>query len=511
MATIESLAGQKGITPNILIKNAGSSIASWIKNDTMDTKRKTLMVLVGKGKNGSDGLVAASQLAKTFKKVTIVMPLKRIEDPYSKALNRTGIEIIKIVNKRDVRKFKLVLNETDILIDAILGTGITRTIGSPLNEIIRLVNTSRSKIFSIDMPSGIDPNSGKKDTYTVKAHTTLMLGYPKLGCVNGMNPVVCGNLEVIDIGLPGDLDKNVDHLWITKTLVKSMLSERDPKGHKGTFGTVGIVAGSLTYVGAGLLTTLGALHSGVGMVTVFTPESQKNVVATNIPEAVFVGLPEEITSMEIDPEKSYKQFEVHSKKNKFTSLVIGPGLSTSKQSQSFIRNILENITDNIPVVVDADALNTIALNKIEFTDLGSKKDITITPHVGEMSRLSGISKDTIESNRIQVATEYARKQGINVVLKGPATVIATHRGEVFISPWINSGLSKAGSGDVLAGLIAGLSAQKGFSSLQACITGVYIHGLSGEYSRKKYGARSMRVLNIVNDLSNAFQNVENMN
>ena len=224
-----------------------------------------------------------------------------------------------------------------------------------------------------------------------------------------------------------------------------------------------------------------------------------------------MGLPEEITSVEIDPEKSYKQFEIHSKKNKFTSLVIGPGLSTSKQTQSFIRNILENITDNIPIVVDADALNTIAMNKIEFTDMGSNKDITITPHVGEMSRLSGISKKTIESNRIQVATEYARKQGINVVLKGPATVIATHRGEVFISPWINSGLSKAGSGDVLAGLIAGLNAQKGFNSLQACITGVYIHGLSGEYSRKKYGARSMRVLNIVNDLSNAFQNVENMN
>jgi NAD(P)H-hydrate epimerase len=509
MASIESLASQNGLTSNILINNAGSSIASWIKNNITDPKRKTLMVLVGKGKNGSDGLVAANQLSKIFKKVTIVMPLNRNEDLYSKGLNRAGIEIIKVVNKKDLGKFKMVLDEIDILLDAILGTGINRPIGSPLNEIIRLINASKSKVFSIDIPSGIDPDTGEKDTYTVKAHTTLMLGYPKLGCVNGLNPVVCGNLEVIDIGLPRDSNKNVDHLWIKNILVKSMLGERDPKGHKGTFGTVAVVAGSPAYVGAGILTTLGALHSGVGMVTVFTPESQKDVIATKIPEAVFVGLIEEITREEIDPVKSYKQFEIHSERNKFTSLVVGPGLSTSKQAQSFIRNILENIHDNIPVVIDADALNTIATNKIEFTDMGSNKDITITPHVGEMSRLSGISKKTIESNRIQVAKEYAHKQGINVVLKGPATVIATQSGEVFISPWINSGLSKAGSGDVLAGLIAGLNAQTGFSSLQACITGVYIHGLSGEYSRRKYGARSMRVLNIVDELSNAFKNVEN--
>ena len=511
MATIESLAEQKGLTSNILIENAGVSIASWIKKNTTDTKTKKLLVLVGKGKNGSDGLVAAKHLSKKFKKVTIVVSLNRNEDLYSKALNRTGIEIIKIVNERDVGKFKLVLDETDILIDAILGTGITRTIGPPLNEIIRLINTSKSKVFSIDIPSGIDPDTGEKDTCSIKAHTTLMLGYPKLGCVNGLNSVVCGDLEVLDIGLPDDLDKNIDHFWVTKLLVKSMLGKRDPKGHKGTFGTAGIVAGSAAYVGAGLLTTLGALHSGVGMVIVFTPESQKNVVATNIPEAVFVGLPEEITNMEIDPEKSYKQFEAHSEKNKFTSLVVGPGLSTSKQARNFITNILEKTSANIPIVVDADALNTIAANKIAFTDMGPDRDITITPHVGEMSRLSGISQKVIESNRIQVATEYARKQGITVVLKGPATVIATHRGEVFISPWINSGLSKAGSGDVLAGLIGGLNAQKGFNSVQACITGVYIHGLSGEYSRRKYGARSMRVLNIVHDLSNAFQNVENMN
>ena len=190
----------------------------------------------------------------------------------------------------------------------------------------------------------------------------------------------------------------------------------------------------------------------------------------------------------------------------FSSILIGPGLSVTKESELLLKDLLPEIPTNLPIILDADALNIISNIGINFKH---NNNIIVTPHIGELEKLTGIKKDHIIENRLSIAKDLAIKEKINVVTKGAPTIIVSSTGEVFISPWINSGLSKAGSGDILSGLIAGLSAQKEISPIDASIIGVFVHGMAGMYTKKRFGERSMRIIDIVKEIPKSFMDIEN--
>lgn len=509
MSIIESFSNDQGISQEILINNVGTQVIKWLKKNITFLNNKKILILIGKGNNGSDGLIIAERLLPIVKNVFVIAPIGRSEDNYTKNFISAGGEVYGIKKNINVKAFEEILNATDIVIDCVFGTGINKTIDHPLDIFFNLVNESKKPVIALDIPSGVNPNTGENDKNSLMVHTTLMLGLPKFGCVNNQNPKIVGNLQVLDIGLSKNPPINIQSHWITQKLVSKMLPKRDPAGYKNVFGNVGIIAGSNQYKGAGILTTLGSLHSGVGICTVITNQSLINNMLNSLPEVIFIELPEDNKTQIIEPSKSLKKLASLFQKNKFSSLVIGPGLSLSKETEIFVNKILGKIPNNIPIIIDADAITIISKIKNKLKDHINTSNIIVTPHIGELQKLTGISKKKIVKNRLQIVQEYAKKEGVNIVSKGAPTIIVSPDGSTFISPWINSGLSKAGSGDILSGLIGGLAAQPDINSINASIIGVFIHGLAAENFRRKKGERSMRITELAKEIALAFKDIEN--
>ena len=350
----------------------------------------------------------------------------------------------------------------------------------------------------------MNPDNGNCDKNSVRAHTTLMLGYPKIGCVLYKNPEILGNLTVLDIGIRNIKKIKSNEFWITKKSIKKILPKRNPVGYKSIFGNVGIIAGSRKYPGAGILSTLASLHSGVGISTLISTKYVIDKCLSKIPEAIYINLPE--TNKNLDVNFSLNKLIPLINNSYFSSILIGPGLSVTKESELLLKDLLPEIPTNLPIILDADALNIISNIGINFKH---NNNIIVTPHIGELEKLTGIKKDHIIENRLSIAKDLAIKEKINVVTIGAPTIIVSSTGEVFISPWINSGLSKAGSGDILSGLIAGLSAKKEISPIDASIIGVFVHGMAGMYTKKRFGERSMRIIDIVKEIPKSFMDIEN--
>lgn len=509
MSKIESFSNDQGISQEILINNVGNQVIKWLKKNITSLNNKKFLILIGKGNNGSDGLTIAKKLLPIVKNVFVAAPIGRSEDNYIKNFISAGGEVYGIKKNINIKAFEEALNTTDIVIDCIFGTGINKSINHPLDIFFNMVNESKKPVIALDIPSGINPNTGENDKNSLKVHTTLMLGFPKFGCVNNQNPKIVGNLQILDIGLSKNSPINIQSHWITQKLVSEMLPKRDPAGYKNIFGNVGIIAGSNQYKGACILTTLGSIYSGVGICTVITNKSLIKNILNSVPEAIFIELPEDDKTQIIDPYKSLKKLVPLFQKNKFSSLVIGPGLSLSKETEIFVNKILEKTPNNIPIIIDADAITIISKIKQKFKDHINTSNIIVTPHIGELQKMTGISKNKIVKNRFEIVKEYAKKERINVVSKGAPTIIASPDGSTFISPWVNSGLSKAGSGDILSGLIGGLAAQPDMNSINASVIGVFIHGLAAENSKKKFGEHSMRLTELTKEIALAFRDIEN--
>lgn len=491
-----------GLPGVVLMENAGARVVEEILASFSAGKPRVL-VLAGGGNNGGDGFVIARRLIDLGVEAGICLladPVRIGGDAkvhYDVYMNR-GMPIF-YLHENSLEKLKASLEWADIIVDAILGTGVNGPVQEPHSQVISLVNQYKGKklIISVDIPSGVSSDTGKVDGVAIKADKTITFVFPKKGFFLNQGPSHVGEWKAVDISVPpgiaANLGLNMPSL-ITEDFVKSSIPKRPPNGHKGTFGHVLVLGGSRPYVGAPIYTAKAALHSGAGLVTLAVPESLYPMAASQCSEALFLPLPDEhghIAARAIH--------EISPLLHQFDCVAIGPGLGRFPGGEDWLKSLIHALSGQ-PIVVDADALYLIQ-NNLDLLKR-YKGHVILTPHPGEMARLVNKTVKEVEADRLGVAATFAKKNNVYLLLKGHRTVIAAPSGEVYINPYGHDALGKGGSGDVLTGLIASFLAQ-GASPVNAAISASYLHARSGEEKAKKlsnYGVMPLDIIDGVKEL-----------
>ena len=492
MRQIEARCQEAGVSMDTLMENSGLAVAKQVRRGLGRAVGAPVLVLVGPGNNGGDGLVAARRLHAWGARVTVYLCRDRVEaDPKLAAVQARDIRVVRASEDTGLANLKQALGHVDLVIDAVLGTGRSRQIEGVLKELLLEVADARTQrsslqVLALDLPSGLDADSGLVDAASVPADVTVALGYPKVGLYRFPGAEFTGRVEVADIGLPAGLDDDVRLDMMTDEWAKGNLPTRPLSSHKGTFGRTLIVAGSRNYVGAAHLAAAAAARAGAGLVTLAVPESIQMAVAARASEPTYIPLPEEppgvLSSRSADT--------LIERTPEYDALLVGCGLGQSVDAQTLLGRLLYSGAQLPPTVVDADGLNFLAHSQDPGWWERLPLPAIVTPHPGEMSRLSSESIEHIQEDRVGKATAAAAKWNKVVVLKGPFTAVAYPVGRAMLSPFTNPGLASAGTGDVLAGAIAGLLSQ-GLDMEAAAPLGVYLHGLAGERVREELGETGM--------------------
>ena len=496
MRELEDKAEKAGISRAKMMENAGKNSALYILKMFPAVKKKKVLVVCGKGNNGGDGLVCARYLEQNNIRTTVfILNDKKNISGLSKRnlrlLEKTGSKVNDIKQQKGLPED---LNNFHIVIDAIFGTGFKGKVSGLYLSAIKLINSCSSKKISIDLPSGLDSDSGKAFV-CVKADWTFTLGLPKQGLYLSDGVESAGKIKILDIGIPTKISVDSNLNLIEKKDIYSF-PKRKIDSHKGSYGQIFIIAGSPGFTGAAALAGLSALYSGSGLVTVGIPKSLNRIMAIKLTEVMTKPLPE--TNSGTISMRAYADIKEWAMK--LDAMAIGPGISRQKETLSFARKIIQNI--DIPLVVDADGLFALKNNT---QILKKRKAFTvITPHMGEMSYLTGISIQRIRQDKISVALKFSKKYNTVVVLKGPATVIAFPDGDVWINQTGNPGMAKGGSGDVLTGILVSLIGQ-GIELRSALKTAVYIHGIAGDMARNEKGEISMTPSDLIAKLPRIFK------
>jgi len=488
-----------------LMENAGFKIFQNLKNIYPNLRLKKIIVFSGSGNNGGDGFVVARHLYNYGVKVKVFLlaPLNKIKGEADENLNiitKMGVELFEAETTK-LEEIQRAMRNSDLIIDAILGTGLQGKVTGLKAKIIDLINIANKEVVAIDVPSGLDADTGKIKGPCTKVTHTITLALPKIGLLIFPGASYAGRVTVVEIGIPSYLLKNnkIKTNMITKEIVKSLLPFRETYSHKGSFGKVLILAGSVGMTGAAYLTSEAAMRSGAGIVVLGIPRSLNPIMEVKLSEVMTLTLAEtKKQSLGEEAEETILKLM----KN-YSVLGIGPGISRELETQRLAKNIIEK--SNIPLVVDADAI--YALSKDTNILKKTKTPLVITPHPGEMAKLVNKDISYILDNQLDITREIAQKFGIVVVLKGTRTIIANKEGETYINVGDNSGMATGGSGDVLTGIICSLIAQ-GADNFSAAITGVHIHSLAGDLARDIKGERGMIAGDILSQVPQAFLNLE---
>lgn len=474
-----------------LMENAGRAAALAVKREFDLCKRPScrVSIVAGKGNNGGDGFVAARHLKAMGIETRVLLIARQAEVKGDAGVNmkiwqRSGGELISIASLRDLKKHSAALRHSSIIVDALFGTGLSSPVKGLYAGVIGLINSLGKKVISIDAPSGIDASTGAVHGAAVKADITVTMALPKTGLYMYPAREYAGRIEVADIGFPEKLISDARLKWnITcDRFVKGVIATRRPDSHKGSYGHVLVVAGSPGKSGAAYMAALGAMRSGAGLATIALPEGLNLAMEAKTIEVMTLPLPE--TPDGCLGRVSYKKLRPFL--DKASAIVIGPGLGASKETAFLVEMLLRDAS--LPLVIDADGLNALSGNPRLIRK--AKAGVVITPHPGEAARLLGKSSSDIQSERLGFAERLADITGATVVLKGASTVIADPSGEVFINPTGNPGLSTAGTGDVLSGMI-GAFLGMGIRQLSASAAAVYIHGLAADEIKKTTGEAGM--------------------
>jgi len=462
-----------------------------------------VIILAGCGNNGGDGLAIARllMLKGVNTQVYIFFPEDKFAGDAKLNLDiykRLGGHIELVSGKEHLRILEQAIWQADLIVDSIFGTGIHRDIEGLIYEAIDMVNKSSVPVVAVDIPSGINGRDGKVMGIAMKANHTVSFGYAKRGHILYPGREYTGRLHVVPISLPQDSAHavGVKAFTLDDMEMAQSLKERPRQGHKGSFGKVGVMAGSLGMAGAACLSSMAALKGGAGLVTLGCPASLMSLFQSKMTEVMCYPLE--------DGRKGYLTIDAISGIKDFLRdkdvLAIGPGLGSKCAGLEIIRYILREF--DISIVMDADALNHISRDKKLLASY--RGSIVITPHPGEMARLTGRSIDEIVAAPIETAAEFAREMGIIVLLKGAASVVVNPEGDIYINSSGNAGMGTGGSGDVLTGLVAALIAQ-GYSPYEAAVYGCYIHGRAGDYAKDKWGQTGMVAGNILDELPLVFK------
>ena len=510
MRQIDERCADIGLPTNVLMENAGKAVAEEVRRILGTTDQQYILFLIGPGNNGGDGLVAARHLHDWGAKVTLYLCSQRPPDDSNlKLVQERGITCIDATQDENLDGLNEVLSSATVVIDALFGTGRSRPLRGIFVSVLDRVSSARWRrphlhLIALDLPSGFDADTGAVDPACLYADNTITLGFPKVGLFNFPGAERAGKISMVDIGIPSHLAEEVTTELITGEWARSILPERPLEANKGSFGRVLVVAGSINYIGAAYLACSGALRVGAGLVTLATARSLQPILASKLTEVTYLPLPESHPGI-ISPEAAKI---IHQQLDHYNVLLLGCGLG---QSQSVIRFIVATILRGrqalLPLVLDADALNTLAQIPSWWQQLAN--NAILTPHPGEMARLAGVSVDEVQSDRVGIARKLARQWHKTVVLKGAYTVIATPDGKVKISPIANPGLATAGTGDVLTGAIAGLVAQ-GLSFYDAAALGVYLHGEAGEKVKDSLGDAGMVAGDLLSQLPRVIKKLKEM-
>lgn len=509
MVAAEKAADASGVTYDQMMENAGKSLAEAMIQ-RLGANGKQILVLVGPGNNGGDGLVAGRYLAEAGADVSFYLyrPRDPEEDRNFARVQEMGLFHVNAEFDQRYRVLRLRVRSAEIIVDALLGTGVDRPIGGELAKLMKQVRagleersqvTAEDKerrltyitscetpeapaiapqIVACDCPSGLNTDTGELDPLALPADLTVTFAGPKRGHFLFPGAEAVGELVVADIDIRAELPevKSVSVEVITAERAKEMLPRRPAQGHKGTFGKVLVAAGSEHYWGAPLLCGRGAYRSGAGLVALAVPQAVRPVAAGQLPEATYPPVPDRDNFGEqgarflLDILPGYD------------ALLVGPGLGEARE---FVTTLLSEAQDLPPLVVDADGLNL--LSQVEDWPRRLPKNTILTPHPGEMARLMGVALGELkEADRIDLAQERARAWNHVVLLKGAYTVVAAPDGRCAVEPFANPILATAGSGDVLSGVIVALLGQ-GLGAYEAAALGAYLHGAAGQLASREMG------------------------
>jgi ADP-dependent NAD(P)H-hydrate dehydratase / NAD(P)H-hydrate epimerase len=481
-----------GISLDQLMQNAGKAVAEEVCRLAGDIQKQNILVLAGPGNNGGDGLVAARYLYdRGAGRVKIYLCERAADhDPNLAEVQKRGIHYSELKNDVNFSKYSEWLSEAGIVLDAVFGTGKSRPLSGAFSHILTALNEAKKQrpellLIALDLPSGLNADSGAVDPVTPFADNTITLGFPKIGLFNLPGAERAGKISLVDIGIPLSLADSVKVRWLDAGTAGKMLPRRTPISHKGSHGRIMALVGSIQYPGAAYLACSSTLRVGAGLTTLAIAQGLYSILAAKLTEVTYLPLPE---SSPAAPSAGSIQL-LNQQLPQYSVLLAGCGSGQGQSFRDLIQELLLHPQVKLPaVVLDADGLNTLA----GIPDWWQRftQDAILTPHAGEMARLAGSTIAEVQSNRIETARESAARWHKTVVLKGAYTVIAAPDGRVDVSPFANAGLASAGTGDVLAGAIAGLAAQ-GLPLFEAASCAVYVHALAGEMVKEKTGDAGM--------------------
>jgi len=494
MRTIDRLAEELGSVPSIvLMENAAiSCVGEILKTD----KIKSAAIFCGKGNNGGDGLAIARHLKA--KGLNVCVYLVCGSDFYGDALinyeiiSKLGITIIEL---DDTDFLGMQIKNFDIIVDAIFGTGIHGEITDLARDVINEINNNSKYTLSVDIPSGINADTGEICGICIKADKTVTFAAYKRGLLLFPGADFCGEIVVKDISIPEYIinGQNININIIDKKFVDKIIPSRVRNSHKGDYGKVLIIGGSEGLSGAVCLAANACVRSGAGLVTVAVPSSINTIIETKLTEPMSLPLPDldgKLDKSSIDILKNII--------NNFDSCLFGPGIGRSDDIVQILTELLK--VSKIPMIIDADGLYALSQNPAMLDSCNCS--LILTPHEMEMSRISGFGIDYIGDNRIEVSHEYSTQNGITLILKGPHTIVTSPCGEQYINISGNCGMATGGSGDVLAGIISAFVA-RGISDVHASCIGVYTHGIAGDIAALEKGYDSLIPSDIINHIPNA--------
>lgn len=451
---------------------------------TLDGRQ--IIVLAGPGNNGGDGLVAARHLIDWGADVLIYIPRKRRDESLLQELVSREATIVAGESDADGTLLATMLAGCELVIDALLGIGqrLPIDVSEPLVIALDKVREARGsfrppKVLAVDLPTGVNSDTGAVDPIAVPADLTVTFGLPKVGMYQAPASGIVGRVQVIDIGIPKSAQEAVKLELMTARQARELLPTRPEDANKGTFGRVLVVGGSRRYAGAPRLAAEAAYRAGAGLVTIACPAENVTTTAGALAEATY--LPQASDSEGLT---GAAVASLQSELAAFQGVVLGPGLGNTEGSRALVAGLIPLLAGLGGVVIDADALNALAAMPGAAARIPA--NAILTPHPGEMARLLGSSVEEVQARRLEVAREAASQFGCVVVLKGAHTVVAGPDGRTSLSPYANPLLATAGSGDVLAGMIGGYLGQ-GLPPFEAACLGVYLHAATGESLRETYG------------------------
>jgi hydroxyethylthiazole kinase-like uncharacterized protein yjeF len=490
-----------GLPSIVLMENAGRQAVAAMEAAFDELPTSHVAVLCGRGNNGGDGFVVARTLAQRGVEATVFL-LGSVADVRGDArtnlevLGRIGLTVVEITNAQDWELHFSEVSECDLVVDAMVGTGFHGSLSGLLETVVADVNGLGVPVVAIDLPTGVSADTHEVEGGAIEATMTVTLAAPKIPLILPPADSFGGDLVIADIGIPPPVIDELEGPYIellTRERMREIVPARAADSHKGDFGRVLIIAGSMGKTGAAHLAAMGTLRSGAGLITIATPRSCVPIVAAMGAEYMTEPL-EETTSGTVDFAALDRVLDL-----KADVIAIGPGLGQDPSTAAFVQGLVERA--GVPLVIDADALNAFSGDPDRLVSRDGV-DVIITPHPGEMARLLNVSVEAVQHDRLNYARDFAASHRVHVVLKGHRTIIAGPENRAFVNLTGNAGMATGGTGDLLTGMIAAWFAQL-LDAEAACKLAVYLHGTAGDLAEADEGDVALIASDVANHLGDA--------